>query len=102
MTARGQTFSRSSDLTTMFVYSLLESSAFIFKFVSLYHHGAVEVVKEHNVFSDNAGEENETEGVTKDFDRFNYMLKETNPLPNLLIYSSIDQVLTSDETNVSK
>ena len=68
----------------------------------MYHHDAVEVVKRYDVFSDNAGEENETEGVTKDFDRFNYMLKETNPLPNLLIYSSIDQVLTSDETNVSK
>ena len=89
MTARGQTFSRSSDLMTMFVDSLLESSAFIFKFVSLYHHGAVEVVKEHDVFSDNAGEEDETEGVTKDFDRFSYMLKGNESvakLINLFIY----------------
>ena len=75
MTARGQTFSRSSDLTTMFVDSLLESSAFIFKFVSLYHHAAIEVVNKHDTFSDNAEEDDETEGATMDIDRFSYMFK---------------------------
>ena len=77
-------FPRSSDLTTIFVYSLLESSAFNFKFVSLYQRDAVEVIKRHNVCSDNAGEEIETKGVTKDFDRFTYMLKENESFAKLL------------------
>ena len=51
---------------------------------TLYHHGAVEVVKEHDVFSDNAGEEDETEGVTKDFDRFSYMLKGNESVAKLI------------------
>ena len=68
----------------MFVYSLLESSAFNFKFVSLYQRDAVEVIKRHNVCSDNAGEEIETKGVTKDFDRFTYMLKENESFAKLL------------------
>ena len=47
------------------------------------------MVKRHDVFSDNAGEENEMEGVTKDFDRFNYMLKGNESVAkpiNLFIY----------------
>ena len=41
----------------------------------VYHHVAVEVVNKHDVFSNNAGEDDETEGATKDFDRFSYMFK---------------------------